>query len=34
MGEKVKAEYQDEYSLDDYEIKLSTYMAPWLIESE
>jgi uncharacterized lipoprotein YehR (DUF1307 family) len=32
-GENVKTTYQDEYSLEDFEIKLSTYISPWNVDS-
>jgi len=28
----VKAKYQDEFSLENFEIKLSSYIAPWLFD--
>lgn len=32
-GETVKAAYDDEFSLEQFEIKLATYMSNWMIES-
>jgi hypothetical protein len=32
-GEAVKKAYQDEFSLEGFEIKLASYMAPWQFES-
>ena len=32
QGEVVKTSYQDEFSLESFEIKLASYMAPWLFE--
>lgn len=32
-GDVVKRTYEDEFSLDDFHIKLATYMSPWPIES-
>lgn len=31
-GEQVKKSYQDEFSLESFEIKLSSYMAQWVFE--
>ena len=30
-GDQVKATYQDEFSLENFEIKLASYIAPWMI---
>jgi uncharacterized protein YutD len=32
-GEQVKTSYQDEFSLEAFEIKLSSYMAHWVFDA-
>ena len=31
-GDQVKATYQDEFSLENFEIKLASYIAPWMFD--
>ncbi len=33
-GDKVKATYQDEFALEDFDIKISSYMSPWIVDPE
>ena len=33
-GETIKAQYQDEFALEDFDIKLASYMSPWIIDGD
>jgi hypothetical protein len=33
-GQNVKASYQDEYSLENFDIKIASYMSPWILDFE